>query len=57
MKKEVTRENKEKIQKLLSAIEDVENNVPFKLKTVFNFKGRKSPEIAQKIIEAIQFEN
>ena len=47
MKKEITRVNKEKIQKLLSAIEGVENNVPFKLKTVFNFKGRKSPIIAQ----------
>lgn len=57
MKKEITRENKEKIQKLLSAIEGVENNVPFKLKTVFNFKGRKSPEIAQKIIKAITDEN
>lgn len=53
MKKEITRENKEKIQKLVSAIEGVENNVPFKLKTVFNFKGRKSPIIAQKVIEAI----
>ena len=57
MKKEITRVNKEKIQKLLSAIEGVENNVPFKLKTVFNFKGRKSPIIAQKVIEAITEED
>lgn len=53
MKKEITRENKEKIQKLLAAIEGVENSVPFLLKTAFNFKGRKSPIIAQKVIEAI----
>lgn len=57
MKKEITRENKEKIQKLLSATEGAKNNVPFKLKTVFNFKGRKSPKIAQKIIEAITDED
>lgn len=57
MKKEITRENKEKIQNLLSAIDGVENNVPFKLKTAFNFKGRKSPTIAQKVIEAITDEN
>lgn len=57
MKKEITRENKVKIQKLLSAIDGVENNVPFKLKTVFNFKGRKSPIIAQKVIEAITDKN
>ena len=53
MKKEITRENKEKIQKLLAAIDGVENSVPFLLKTAFNFKGRKSPIIAQKVIEAI----
>ncbi len=57
MKKEITRENKEKIQKLVAAIEGVENNVPFLLKTAFNFKGRKSPVIAQKVIEAITDEN
>lgn len=53
MKKEITRENKEKIQKLLLAIDGVENSVPFLLKTAFNFKGRKSPIIAQKVMEAI----
>ncbi len=57
MKKEITYENKEKIQKLVAAIDGVENSVPFLLKTVFNFKGRKSPVIAQKIIEAITGEN
>lgn len=57
MKKEITRENKEKIQKLVAAIDGVENNVPFLLKTAFNFKGRKSPIIAQKVIEAITDEN
>ena len=53
MKKEITKENREKLDRLLLAIEDTENVVPFKLKTVFNFKGRKSPEIARKIIEAV----
>lgn len=57
MRKEITRENKEKIQKLLTAIEGVENRVPFSLKTAFNFKGRKSPIIAQKAIEAITEES
>ena len=53
MKKEITKENKEKLQHLLSALDDVDNKVPFKLKTVFNFKGRKSPDIAQKAISAV----
>lgn len=53
MKKEITHKNKEKIQKLVAAIDGIENNVPFLLKTAFNFKGRKSPTVAQKIIEAI----
>lgn len=57
MKKEITRENKEKRQKLVAAIDGVENKVPFLLKTAFNFKGRKSPVIAQKIIEAITDED
>ena len=53
MKKEITKTNREKLQKIPLVLDGVENNVPLKLKTVFNFKGRKSPLIAQKIIEAI----
>lgn len=57
MKKEITKINREKLQKIPLVLDGVENNVPLKLKTVFNFKGRKSPLIAQKIIEAITSED
>ncbi len=57
MKKEITRQNKECAQRILDALEGVDNIVPFRMKTVFNFKGRKSPAVAQRVIEAITSEN
>ncbi len=53
MKKPISAENKQKIDFLPSALEGTDNIVPRSMKTAFNFKGRKSPDIAQKAITAL----
>ncbi len=57
MKKEISQENTRKISELINALNGTENKVPYIQKTVMNFKGRKSPEIAQKAIEILSEEN
>ena len=44
---------KNRLDRIKTAIEDVPNTVPNEMRTTFNFKGRKSPDIAEKVIEAV----
>lgn len=41
------------ITKVTSALNDTENNVPRSIKETFTFKGRKSPEIIEKVVLAL----
>lgn len=53
MKKQISDSVKERLNRIKTAIEDVPNTVPNEMRTTFNFKGRKSPEIAERVIEAV----
>lgn len=53
MRKSIPENVKVKLDKIKVAIEDVPNTVPNEMRTTFNFKGRKSPDIAEKVIQAI----
>ena len=53
MRKQIPEKIKSRLNKIKTAIEDVPNTVPNEMRTTFNFKGRKSPIIAEKVIEAI----
>lgn len=53
MKKQIPDSVKQRLKRIKPAIEDVPNTVPNEMRTTFNFKGRKSPEIAEKVIEAV----
>lgn len=53
MKKQIPDSVKQRLKRIKTAIEDVPNTVPNEMRTTFNFKGRKSPEIAEKVIEAV----
>ena len=53
MKKQIPDSVKQRLKQIKTAIEDVPNTVPNEMRTTFNFKGRKSPEIAEKVIEAV----
>jgi len=53
MRKQIPEKIKIRLNKIKTAIEDVPNTVPNEMRTTFNFKGRKSPVIAEKVIEAI----
>lgn len=57
MKKEISQINKQRIDDLIIALNGANNKVPHNLKTVFNFKGRKSPEIAEIAIRKLSDEN
>ncbi len=54
--KKVTTKNK-LLNKLVSELDGTNNTVPYSMKTVLNFKGRKSPDIAQKAISVLTDEN
>ena len=41
------------VDKVTSSLNDVENSVSSTIKQTFTFKGRKSPEIIEKVIEAL----
>ena len=41
------------INKVTSNLSDVENSVSSTIKQTFTFKGRKSPEIIEKVIESL----
>lgn len=53
MRKQIPEQVKSRLNNIKPAIEDVPNTVPNEMRTTFNFKGRKSPVIAEKVIEAI----
>lgn len=51
--KRINEETYQKIRTLIANLEGVENKVPHSFKTVFNFPGRKSIDIAHNIIETL----
>lgn len=51
MKKAIT--NNKLLNELVSALDGINNTVPYNMKRVFNFKGRKSPDIAQTAISIL----
>ncbi|MCD7825580.1 MAG: restriction endonuclease, partial [Clostridiaceae bacterium] len=53
MRKQIPESVKNKLNKIKMSIERVPNTVPNEMRTTFNFKGRKSPEIAEKVIEVV----
>lgn len=53
MKKEIDGKTTDKLNQIKYALEDIPNVVPGEMKTMFNFKGRKSPLIAQAVIETV----
>lgn len=53
MRKQIPEHIRTKLNKIKTVIEDVPNTVPHEMRTTFNFKGRKSPVIAEKVIEAV----
>ena len=57
MIKKITAKNKERLANFVAAIEGVENKVPTTMKNVFNFKGRKSPDIAKMALETLTDES
>lgn len=57
MRKKIDVDTKNKLNRIKGAIEDISNTVPNEMRTTFNFKGRKSPAIAEKVIETISNES
>ncbi|KNY30475.1 restriction endonuclease [Pseudobacteroides cellulosolvens] len=57
MRKLIDEDVKKKLNKIKFAIEEIPNTVPSEMRTTFNFKGRKSPAIAEKVIKTICNEN
>lgn len=53
MRKQIPEGIKIKLSKIKDAVENVPNTVPNEMRTTFNFKGRKSPAIAEKVIETV----
>lgn len=53
MRKQIAESTKVKLNRIKPSIEDVPNTIPNEMRTTFNFKGRKSPAIAEKVIEAV----
>ena len=53
MRKPIPENVKEKLNRIKTAIEDVPNTVPNEMRTTFNFKGRKSPDVAEKVIQTV----
>lgn len=53
MKKQISFENRQRINTFIKSLNGTENKVPHVLKTAFNFKGRKSPDIAQIAIQSL----
>lgn len=53
MRKEIPKKVQEKLDRIKNAIENVPNTVPNEMRTTFNFKGRKSPYIAERVIDTV----
>lgn len=56
MLKKISKKNKELLNSLVSELDGINNTVPSCMKKVLNFKGRKSPAIAQKAISVLSDE-
>ncbi len=56
MRKKIDDDTQKKLNRIKGTIEDISNTVPNEMRTTFNFKGRKSPTIAEKVIETISDE-
>lgn len=57
MKKIIDSVNEKKVSEIIQEIDGIENKIPHDIKTVFNFPGRKSVDIAEKIISKLTSEN
>lgn len=57
MIKQTTKKNKELLNKLVLELDGISNTVPHSMKKVLNFKGRKSPYIAQKAMSVLTDES
>ncbi|MCL2386937.1 MAG: restriction endonuclease [Defluviitaleaceae bacterium] len=53
MRKEMSASNRDKLDKLVTALDGIENTVLDAFKKAFNFKGRKSPLIAETAIDVL----
>ena len=53
MRKQIDESVKRRLGSIKYAIEGIPNTIPNQMRTTFNFKGRKSPDIAEKVIQTI----
>ena len=53
MKKQIDAAVREKLDQIKPKIQDIPNTVPDEMRRTFNFKGRKSPGVAEKEIETV----
>lgn len=53
MKKQIDAAVREKLDQIKPKIQDIPNTVPDEMRRTFNFKGRKSPGVAEKVIETV----
>lgn len=53
MRKQIDEKVRDRLNKIKYAIDDIPNIVPNHMRTTFNFKGRKSPDVAEKVIQII----
>ena len=53
MKKQIDTAVREKLDQIKTNIQDIPNTVPDEMRRTFNFKGRKSPGVAEKVIETV----
>lgn len=53
MRKEISNSVKKRLNRIGGVINGIPNTVPNEMRTTFNFKGRKSPIIAERIIKCI----
>ena len=53
MKKQIDAAVREKLDQIKTNIQDIPNTVPDEMRRTFNFKGRKSPGVAEKVIGTV----
>lgn len=51
MKKKIN--SQKNVEALSNVLQNTENNIPIEMKRTFSFKGRKSPEVISKVLEAL----
>ena len=52
MKKKIN--SQKSIEVITNALQNIENHIPNEMRKTYSFKGRKSPEIISKILEALR---